>query len=83
MSDLFEQGKIDRCDLLKVDIEGAEHALFASTPAAIWDKIQRVVMEAHPMNGKGAKDLMELLGRQGFLVSQKGHLLWAVRAANA
>jgi len=38
---------IQHCDLLKIDAEGAEYAILFNTPAAIYEKIDRIVMEYH------------------------------------
>lgn len=37
----------ERCDLLKVDCEGAEHQIFSSLPADVYCRIQRIAMEWH------------------------------------
>ncbi len=79
LADIFEQQKIERCHLLKVDIEGAEYALFESTPAHIWQKIERVVMETHPVAGRDVSELGKMLRAQGFQVSERKDLLWATR----
>lgn len=81
MSDIFERGKIERCHLMKVDIEGTEYALFESTPDYIWRKIDRVVMETHPMSGKNVADLGTILRAHGFQVFERRDLLWATREA--
>jgi hypothetical protein len=64
---------------MKVDIEGAEYALFESISDSIWNKFQRVVMETHNVNGRTSDEIVVLLQRKGFDVSFQGDLLWAVR----
>jgi FkbM family methyltransferase len=81
LADIFERGQVTRCHLLKVDIEGAEYALFESTPDQIWKKIERVVMETHPVSGRDVAELGRMLRAKGFQVSERKDLLWATRAA--
>jgi FkbM family methyltransferase len=81
MADIFSQGKIEHCDLMKIDIEGAEYALIESTPEHIWKKTDRVVMETHPMSGRDVAELGRMLRTQGFHVAERKNLLWATRIA--
>jgi FkbM family methyltransferase len=77
MVDIFRQGGIERCDLLKMDIEGAEYVLFDSTPDHIWNRIDRVIMETHPVSGRAVAELGRVLRARGFQVSETKDLLWA------
>jgi FkbM family methyltransferase len=79
MIDIFKQGGIERCDLLKMDIEGAEYVLFDSTPDYIWNRIDRVIMETHPASGRDVAELGRALRAQGFQVSERKDLLWATK----
>jgi FkbM family methyltransferase len=86
LPEVFALGKIERCDLLKVDIEGAEYGLFEKTTPAMWSKISRVVMEVHKDETHSGKEIVEILERNGFKVHMENHatntpLLWAVRLA--
>jgi FkbM family methyltransferase len=81
MADIFEQGKIERCDLMKVDIEGAEYALFESVPEHLWKKVDRVIMETHPVSGRDVAELGGILRARGFQVSEHENLLWATKIA--
>lgn len=47
LDSLFTELAIERCDLLKVDCEGGEHALFAATSPATLERIRRIVLELH------------------------------------
>jgi FkbM family methyltransferase len=59
---------IDRVDLLKVDIEGGEFAVFDEGEDLRWlEKVDQVVMEVHPQWGD-AVGLVDRLGRHGFSV---------------
>jgi len=83
MVDIFKQGKIEHCDLLKMDIEGAEYALFDATPDHIWNKIDRVIMETHAVSGRDVADLGRTLRAKGFHVSERRDLLWATKTPAA
>ncbi len=47
LPDLFQREGIERCSLLKCDIEGAEFETFRDVPPEILAKIGRIVMEVH------------------------------------
>jgi len=73
-------------DLLKLDIEGAEHAVLAAASPASLRRVRRIVMEYHAVGGgdppAAARSLTDLLERLGFrcaLVSSR-RLLYAERA---
>jgi FkbM family methyltransferase len=83
LADIFERGKIHRCDLMKVDIEGAEYALFESVPEHLWKKIERVIMETHPVSGREVSELGRILRARGFQVFERKNLLWATKIAMA
>ncbi|HUS57466.1 MAG TPA: FkbM family methyltransferase, partial [Planctomycetota bacterium] len=40
---------VERCDLLKLDCEGAEYDALLGAPRALLERIGRIVMEYHPM----------------------------------
>lgn len=87
LPEVFALGGIERCDLLKVDIEGAEYGLFEKITPAWWSKIARVVMEVHKDETHSGKEIVEILERNGFKVHLRHQatntpLLWATRASN-
>jgi len=47
LADLFEMEKVDRCSLLKCDVEGAEFEIFENAPLEILSKIDNLLMEIH------------------------------------
>lgn len=84
LAKIFEMGRVGRCDLLKVDIEGAEFELFEKTPDEVWNKIFRVVMEVHKDGGRSETELVRILEQKGFKVSLKDEasnnpMLWALK----
>jgi FkbM family methyltransferase len=44
---LFADHAIERCDLLKIDVEGAEYEIFAATSPDTFARIERIVGEYH------------------------------------
>ena len=47
LPDLFEREGIERCSLLKCDIEGAEFDVFRTVPPDLLARIDRIIMEVH------------------------------------
>jgi len=47
LQSLFEILELNRCDVLKVDIEGAEYEVFYNSPAEVIRKIDNICMECH------------------------------------
>ena len=47
LADLFEREGIERCDLLKCDVEGAEYGIFLATPLEVLRRIERLAVEVH------------------------------------
>jgi FkbM family methyltransferase len=86
LPEIFATGAIDWCDLLKVDIEGAEFELFADVPEGIWQRIDRVVMEVHSVHGHQPSELADLLSANGFAVKMRPSfgtmMLWAIKTAD-
>jgi FkbM family methyltransferase len=86
LPEVFALGKITRCDLLKVDIEGAEYGLFQAITPAMWSNISRVVMEVHKDETHTGQEIVEILKRNGFTIHLQNEnsstpMLWAVRAS--
>jgi len=47
LGELFRREGIERCALLKCDVEGAEFEIFESVPADVLARIDRIIMEVH------------------------------------
>ncbi len=67
---VFERYKLDRCDLLKLNCEGAEFEILYSAPESILAKIQRIAMEYHAKENKRQKanEMVDYLRKHGFEV---------------
>ena len=72
LEDIFLQNNINNCDLLKIDVEGAEYAILFSASDTIFEKIDLIFMEYHPdVNNKHSKDeLVKLLESKGYQVEE-------------
>jgi FkbM family methyltransferase len=56
---LLDQIAAPSCDLLKLDIEGAEFEVMRDTPPEIWQRIKVVVIELHERIRPGVKALAD------------------------
>ncbi len=79
LAEVFELGRIVSCDLLKVDVEGAEYETLEAAPEDIWNRISRIIMEVHEKEGREKEELNRLLKHHGFEVCTKGELLWGIK----
>lgn len=64
--------QIEKVDFLKLDCEGAEYKIIASTPKSIFQKIDRIVMEFHDVKGEKyhPEDILEKLSSLGFEIME-------------
>jgi len=72
---LHELG-LNRCDLLKMDCEGAEYSILFNTSAEILAGIQRIVMEYHDdINQYSHLDMVRFLTEQGYTVHTEANFV--------
>jgi FkbM family methyltransferase len=64
---VFERHAIERLDLMKIDVEGAEHEILAAG-VSLLGRVARIVGEYHPAPTGSAKSLKALLEAAGFAV---------------
>jgi FkbM family methyltransferase len=64
LKDIFDQYRIERCNFLKVDCEGAEYEIFYNLPAEYYSRIDKIAMEYH-----GDKDQEKRRAQSDALVS--------------
>lgn len=68
---LFARHDVDRCDLLKLDVEGAEHDILEQASAGTLARIRRIHGEYHPFGRESGGDRLEaLLTGHDFLVER-------------
>ena len=71
--DIFDENGLERCNLLKIDCEGAEYDIFYNTPAEYFDRIDRIRMEYHnrTIPEYNIKDLTRFLKKMRFEMVHK------------
>lgn len=68
LSQVFEAYAIDKLDLLKLDCEGAEYEILSGASSEVFNKIKRIIMEYHDIDGHHHDHLVSLLERHGYRV---------------
>jgi len=80
LQSLFEMFKLNRCDILKVDVEGAEYeVLYNSTPKII-RKINKIYMECHDLSNirkdYDKRGMKKFLRKNGFkIINEEGEII--------
>jgi FkbM family methyltransferase len=82
LSQVFDENNIHRCDLLKMDCEGAEYDILYNCPPDYLQRIDQIAMEVH--NGENENQNIEILESflrgQGFSTRRRPvGMLWAWR----
>ncbi|MDQ3815606.1 MAG: FkbM family methyltransferase, partial [Armatimonadota bacterium] len=91
LADIIDSNNLETIDLLKMDCEGAEYEIFATTPASYLARIKEIRMEYHnlPENQHNVDWLKERLMANGYKIthmkvdSPTNGSLWAKREAVA
>jgi FkbM family methyltransferase len=69
MADAFARLEIPRCDLMKIDCEGAEYPILFNTPDEVLGRVERIVMEYHDSITRYTHgDMQAFLDSKGFAV---------------
>jgi len=69
LAEAFSRLGIARCDLMKIDCEGAEYPILFNASQEVLDRIQRIVMEYHDRVTRYThRDLQDFLASRGFTV---------------
>jgi amino acid adenylation domain-containing protein/FkbM family methyltransferase len=68
VSDLIRRHGLSHIDLLKIDVEGAENAVFEGIAPEDWALIQQVAVEVHDIEGRAAR-MSDVLRSHGFDVT--------------
>ena len=73
LKDIFDTNKIQLCNFLKIDCEGAEYDVLFNTPADYFERIEKIALEYHDFfcDGKRWCQLVTFLGKKGFKVNIK------------
>jgi len=71
LDDVFKKNKIDKCDLLKMDCEGAEFEIIYNASSECLDKIEEIRMEYHCFEeGQTVQKLIDFLKDAGFKLTK-------------
>ena len=77
---LFAEHAIERCDLLKIDVEGAEYEIFAAASPDTFKRIERIVGEYHDVFPEDPRTRVAAfctsLEKRGFRVETKPSRKW-------
>jgi FkbM family methyltransferase len=77
LDELFEEHQIKTCDLIKMDIEGAEYETLYNASDHVLDKIDRIVGEYHHLekdnDSHNIQALKKYLGQKGYRVEVVPH----------
>ncbi|WNZ46990.1 FkbM family methyltransferase [Leptolyngbya boryana CZ1] len=67
LAEAIQVANVNHVDLLKLHVEGAEVEIVASTPAEVWQKIDRVTVFCHEFFRPGCiEQIADVLKNQGF-----------------
>lgn len=68
---IFNKNRIEECDLIKMDCEGAEYNIIYNTDKKIFDKVSHIFMEYHDwIEGESHKELKLYLEKLGYKVEK-------------
>jgi FkbM family methyltransferase len=77
---LMKEFGLTRIDILKMDIEGAEHSVFMNQPETWLPMVRMVIAEVHEHLHSGVRELItEKLSDAGFMIDWRGENLIASR----
>lgn len=80
LDDVLDSNEIDKCDLLKMDCEGAEYEILFSARKSTMKRVKKISLEYHPLPGYQIDELKTYLESGGFAVRLgKSALLYASR----
>ena len=66
VSDIIEENKIKKIDLLKIDAEKSELEIIKGIKESDWDKIKQIVIEIHDKTGNIFEEIKSILNQKGF-----------------
>lgn len=73
LKDIFDQHNISRCEVLKIDCEGAEYDILYALPKAYFQRIQTILVEYHHYSKDEkytGRALLSFLENQGFHIQK-------------
>jgi FkbM family methyltransferase len=82
LKEIMDKNAIEKCDLLKMDCEGAEYDILYNCPADYLRRIDQIAMEVHrgQQKNQNIEALEVFFRKQGFITRRKPvGMLWAWR----
>ncbi len=86
LKEIFDKNKIEKCNFLKIDCEGAEYEILYNTPKKYLDKIEKIALEWDNLDDKkmNVNFLKKFLREKGFKIrikfgNEKAGILYAKR----
>ena len=82
LQEIFDENQIDRCDLLKMDCEGAEYEILCNCSAGVLHRIDQMAIEVHggTRANQNITALTDYFRSMDFNTRQyASHMLWAWR----
>lgn len=70
LSKFIAEKKLEKIDLLKINVEKAELDVLLGLQEADWNKIKQIVLEAHDVNNR-LQDIEKLLVKHDFVINTK------------
>jgi len=69
LADIFKDERVERCDFLKIDCEGAEEDILYNAPKELFSKITSMTIEWHDnLSKQGFEHFKEFLEKEGYRV---------------
>lgn len=66
LADIFQENNIERCNLLKIDCEGAETGILRATPREFFKRVDNIAMEYH----QNLQEVLRILEDRGCTVTE-------------
>jgi len=74
LKDIFDENKIKKCDLLKIDVEGTEYEILNTFPKQYFNKINLIILETHNfVFPKNTEKIIKILSKRGFKICNISH----------
>jgi len=72
LAEVFSTNGLTRCDLLKIDCEGAEYDILLNVPSSVLGLVRNIVLEYHNFGDLSYVDIADHLKSNGFAVTYVG-----------
>lgn len=70
LEQIFYENDLQKCKILKMDIEGSEYSIFYNLKDEILNKIDNMILEVHPVSEYKPLELKIFLEEKGFTVKE-------------